>query len=126
MRGIALALSLGMMSVATAPGLAKADPQVLTAAQMDAVTAAGGIVHLNLPTFSVIVLNIPDIRVIANVDLGDIVVQNRNVVARSVITQVAVATTVGITVCGFCLGGSPQVVGTAIAIGGPVSWPGLR
>jgi hypothetical protein len=126
MRGIALALTLGVMSVATAPGLAKADPQVLTAAQMDAVTAAGGIVHLNLPTFSVIVLNIPDIRVIANVDLGDIVVQNRNVVARSLITQVAVATTVGITVCGFCLGGSLQVVGTAFAVGGPVSWPGLR
>ena len=126
MRGIALALTLGVMSVATAPGPAKADPQVLTAAQMDAVTAAGGIVHLNLPTFSVIVLNIPDIRVIANVDLGDIVVQNRNVVARSLITQVAVATTVGITVCGFCLGGSLQVVGTALAVGGPVSWPGLR
>ena len=77
-------------------------------------------------TFSVIVLNIPNIQVIANVDLGDIVVQNRNVVAQSVITQVAVATTVGITVCGFCLGGSPQVVGTAFAFGGHVSWPGLR
>jgi hypothetical protein len=115
MKGIALVLALGAMSAALAPFVAKADPQVLTAAQMDAVTAAG-VVHLNLPSLSVIVLHIPDVHV----NLDDFVVES------GATAQVAVATTVGIAVCGVCLSGSPQVVATASALNGYLAWPGLR
>lgn len=125
MKGIALAVALGVASGTMAPLVAKAEPQLLTDAQMDAVTAAAGVVHLNLPTITVIVLNVPDIQVIANIDLGDIIVENRNVVARNVITQVAVATTVGISICGVCLGGFPQVAATAFAFNSQIAWPGL-
>jgi hypothetical protein len=112
-KGIALVVALGAISATIAPSVARAEPQVLTEAQMDAVTAAAGIVHLNLPAISVIVLNIPDINVTANLNLGDIVVEHNNVIARNVITQVAVATNVGIAVCGVCFGSSPQVASSA-------------
>jgi hypothetical protein len=112
---IALVMALGAMSAALAPSVARADPQVLTDAQMDAVTAAAGVVHLNLPPISVIVLNVPDINITANLHLGDIL-ENNNVTARNIITQVAVATTVGIAVCGICPGGFPQVTGSAFAL----------
>ena len=114
MKRTPLVMVLGAMAAAAAPSVAKAEPQVLTASQMDAVAAAG-VVHLNLPAVSVIVLNVPDINVTANVNPGDIVVENDNVIARNVITQLAVATTVGIAVCGVCFGSSPQVTGTALA-----------
>jgi hypothetical protein len=113
MKGIALVMALGAMCAVMAPSVARADPQVLTDAQMDAVTAAAGVVHLNLPAISVIVLNIPDINITANLDLGDIVVEHNNIIARNVITQVAVATNVGIAVCGVCFGSSPQVASSA-------------
>jgi hypothetical protein len=113
------------MALTIVPWAAKAEPQVLTDAQMDAVTAAAGVVHLNMPTITVIVLNVPDIQVIANIDLGDIIVENRNVVGRNVITQVAVATSVGISICGVCLGGFPQVAASAFAFNSQIGWPGL-
>lgn len=114
MKRLAFVLALGAISTALAPLVAKAEPQVLTASQMDTVTAAG-VIHLNLPVFSVILLNVPNIEVTANLNLGDIVVKNNHVIANKVITQVAVATTVGIAACGICLGSPPQVTATASA-----------
>ena len=106
-------MALGAMLTALAPSVAKAEPQLLTDSQMDRVTATG-VVHLNLPAISVIVLNIPDINITANLNVGDILEDN-NVTARNVITQVAVATSVGIAVCGICSGGFPQVAVSAFA-----------
>jgi hypothetical protein len=101
------------MSAAVAPVVARADPQVLTDPQMDAVTAAAGIVHLNLPAISVIVLNIPEINITAPLNLGAIAVEHDIVRAQKVISQVAIATSVGIAVCGLCFGGAPQVAVSA-------------
>ena len=106
-------MALGAMVAAMAPSVARAEPRVLTDSQMDAVTAAAGFAHLNLPAIGVILLNVPDINVTANIHLGDIVIANRNVVARKVITQVGVATRVGIAICGVCFGSSPQVANSA-------------
>lgn len=125
MKAIALAGALGALPVATVPCVAKAEPQVLTEAQMDAVTAAAGIVHLNLPAISVIVLNVPDINITANLNLGDIIVEHNNVIARNVITQVAVATNVGIAVCGVCFGSPPQVANSAFVFNSFLTRPGL-
>lgn len=114
MKGLALVIALSALAVAIAPSVARAEPQVLTDSQMDAVTAAAGIIHLNLPAISMIVLNVPDINVTANLNLGNILGSN-NVIAPKVITQVAVATSVGIAVCGVCSGGFPQVAASAFA-----------
>jgi hypothetical protein len=123
-KGFALVMAVGAMAAAMAPLVAKAEPQVLTDPQMDAVTAAAGVVHLNLPAITVIVLNIPDINVTAHLNLGNILGSN-NVIAPKVISQVAVATSVGIAICGVCSGGFPQVEASAFASNGFFTRHGL-
>ena len=111
MRGMGLVMALGAISAMLAPLAAKAESQVLTTSQMDAVTAAG-VVHLNMP-ISVIVLNITEVSVTADVVLGDS--DNETTISNGV-PVAATATIGGTAVCAICWGSFPQVVSSAIVL----------
>ena len=110
MRGMGFVMALGAISATLAPFVARAEPQVLTASQMDWVTAAG-VVHLNMP-LSIIVLNITEVNVTADVFLGEGV---NEATITSQVTVAATATIGGTAVCGVCWGSFPQMVRPANA-----------
>jgi len=99
MRRIALVTVAAVASTGVAPWVAKAEPMVLTATQMESITAAA-LIEVNVPI---------------NLALGDILVQN------NITTQVANAIGLALAACGICTGAAPSASSLASAINANVS-----
>ena len=93
MRKIALPAFVAATSVVVLPLAASAEPMVLTAMQMESITAAAAPTSINI-----------------NVQLGDTLVQTNHT------TQIANAIAVAIANCGVCVGGAPSAASLAAAI----------
>lgn len=98
MRRIAQATVAAIASVVMTPWVANAEPMVLTATQMESITAAGPPLGINI-----------------NVALGDVLVQT------NITTQVANAISVAKASCGICTGAAPVAFSFGAAINANVS-----
>jgi hypothetical protein len=94
MRKIALPEVVVVTSMAVAPLVAKAEPVMLTASQMDSVTAAA-LIEVNIP------INI--------------------LVQTNLTTQVANAIALAFATCGVCTGAAPSASSLASAVNANVS-----
>jgi predicted nuclease with RNAse H fold len=86
------------VSAAGVPFAAKAEPELLTAAQLDSISAGRALWNVRLPVIA---------RHLESVDLG---IGNVNIAA-----QMALATATATAVCFFCAG---DVIATAVATAG--------
>lgn len=92
MRGIALAAIAAVTSMVVTPLAVSAEPMVLTAVQMESITAAAAPSSINI-----------------NVQLGDVLVQTNRTI------QIANAIAIAIANCGVCVGGAPSASSLAVA-----------
>jgi hypothetical protein len=104
MRRIALPAIAAVTSMVMTPLAVSAEPMVLTASQMESVTAAAGI-DVNLP------INVATgaVRVPTNVSTGGLLVQT------NLTTQVASAIALAFATCGVCTDGAPAASSFASA-----------
>ena len=104
MRRIALSAIAAVTSMVVTPLAASAEPMVLTASQLESVTAAAGIdvsLAINVTTGAV--------RVPTNVSTGGLLVQT------NVTNQVANAIALAFASCGVCTGSAPMASSFASA-----------